>query len=115
MESQKFLEKEGLDVEWVKFSDVNQPLRAVALQTIDLAFAAPSAGAMAVIAEGAPVKIVLNTHIAEVYFVSSIPFVTRVSDLAIIAAFSMAVSFLATIIPSMRAARLNPVEALRYE
>ncbi|HEX6639524.1 MAG TPA: FtsX-like permease family protein, partial [Thermoanaerobaculia bacterium] len=54
-------------------------------------------------------------EIAEVYFVSSIPFVTRGSDLAIIAAFSVTVSFLATIIPSMRAARLNPVEALRYE
>jgi lipoprotein-releasing system permease protein len=51
-------------------------------------------------------------EIAEVYFVSSIPFVTRPVDLAVIAAFSIAVSFFATIIPSMRAARLNPVEAL---
>lgn len=54
-------------------------------------------------------------EIAEVYFVSSIPFITRPVDLAVIAAFSIAVSFFATIIPSMRAARMNPVEALRYE
>lgn len=54
-------------------------------------------------------------EIAEVYFVSSIPFVTRPVDLAVIAAFSILVSFLATILPSMRAARLNPIEALRYE
>jgi lipoprotein-releasing system permease protein len=54
-------------------------------------------------------------EIAEVYFVSSIPFVTRPLDLAVISFFSIAVSFLATILPSMRAARLNPVEALRYE
>ncbi|HET7435919.1 MAG TPA: ABC transporter permease [Thermoanaerobaculia bacterium] len=54
-------------------------------------------------------------EIAEVYFVSSIPFVTRGSDLLIIASFSIVVSFLATIVPSYRAARLNPVTALRYE
>jgi lipoprotein-releasing system permease protein len=54
-------------------------------------------------------------EIAEVYFVSSIPFVTRPLELAAIAAFSIFVSFAATIVPSMRAARLNPIEALRYE
>jgi lipoprotein-releasing system permease protein len=53
--------------------------------------------------------------IAEVYFVSSIPFITRAGDLTIIAAFSLIVSFLATIVPSMRAARLNPIDALRHE
>jgi len=53
--------------------------------------------------------------IAEVYFVSSIPFVTRLRDLSIISAFSIAVSFVATVIPSMRAARLSPVDALRHE
>jgi lipoprotein-releasing system permease protein len=54
-------------------------------------------------------------EIAQVYSVSSIPFVTRPIDLMIIAAFSLIVSFGATILPSLRAARLNPVEALRHE
>jgi len=54
-------------------------------------------------------------EIAEVYFVSSIPFVPRVRDLLAIAAFSIVVCYLATIIPSARAARLDPVEALRTE
>lgn len=53
--------------------------------------------------------------IAEVYFVSSIPFITRPIDLAVIAGFSLIVSIIATIVPSMRAARLNVVEALRHE
>lgn len=54
-------------------------------------------------------------EIAEVYFVSSIPFVTKSGDLAAIALFATAVCYSATLIPSMRAARMNPVEALRYE
>ena len=53
--------------------------------------------------------------IAEVYFVSSIPFVTRPSDLTVIAAFALFVSFAATLVPAARAARLNPVEGLRHE
>jgi len=52
-------------------------------------------------------------EIAEVYFVSSIPFITLPSDLALITLFSLAASFVATIIPAVRAARLNPIDALR--
>lgn len=54
-------------------------------------------------------------EIAEVYFVSSIPFVTRPVDLSVISAFSILVSFMATLIPSMRASRMLAVEALRHE
>lgn len=52
-------------------------------------------------------------EIAQVYFVSSIPFVTRGVDLLVIAAFASLISYLATLIPSLRSARLNVVEALR--
>jgi lipoprotein-releasing system permease protein len=54
-------------------------------------------------------------EISEVYFVSSIPFITRWEHLALIAVFAVTVSFLATLIPSARAARLSPVDSLRYE
>jgi lipoprotein-releasing system permease protein len=54
-------------------------------------------------------------EIAEVYFVSSIPFVTRPLDIAVIAAFSIVVSFAATVVPSLRASSINPIAALRHE
>ncbi len=54
-------------------------------------------------------------EIAEVYFVSSIPFVTRWTDLAAIGSFAIVVSFLATLLPSLRATRLAPIDALRHE
>ncbi|HUO83493.1 MAG TPA: ABC transporter permease, partial [Thermoanaerobaculia bacterium] len=54
-------------------------------------------------------------EIAQVYFVSSIPFITRWIDLATIATFALLVAWIATLLPSMRAARLSPVEALRWE
>jgi lipoprotein-releasing system permease protein len=52
-------------------------------------------------------------EIAEVYFVSSIPFVTRLRDLAVISVFALLVTWLATLIPSMRSAKLNPIDSLR--
>ncbi|HSN69575.1 MAG TPA: ABC transporter permease, partial [Thermoanaerobaculia bacterium] len=54
-------------------------------------------------------------EIAEVYFISSIPFVTRWSDVIIVGLFAVGVSFLSTLLPSARAARISPAEAVRYE
>lgn len=69
MEQLKFAEKEGLDVDWVKFSEVNGPTRAIVSNSIDLAFAAPSTNSMAIAADGVPVKLVLATQIAEAQIV----------------------------------------------
>lgn len=51
----------------------------------------------------------------DIYFLSHLPSKLQWSDVAITAAISLGVSFLATIFPARRAARLDPVEALRYE
>jgi ABC-type nitrate/sulfonate/bicarbonate transport system substrate-binding protein len=69
MEEMKFAEKEGLDVEWVKFAEVNGPTRAIVPRAIDLAFAAPSTASMNIAADGVPVRIVLATQIAEAQIV----------------------------------------------
>jgi len=52
---------------------------------------------------------------AEVYAIDYVPFVPRVIDAALVAAVSLAISFIATVYPSQAAARVLPAEALRYE
>jgi lipoprotein-releasing system permease protein len=52
---------------------------------------------------------------ADVYALSSVPFHARPLDGVWIAAAAITISFLATLYPSLAAARLNPVEILRYE
>jgi len=68
LESMKFLEKQGLDVEYIKFADVNAPTRAIVSGAIDVAFGASGAGALNIAADGVPIKIILATQIAEVRF-----------------------------------------------
>ncbi|HEV3175563.1 MAG TPA: lipoprotein-releasing ABC transporter permease subunit [Stellaceae bacterium] len=52
---------------------------------------------------------------AEIYFFTRIPAQVYVSDVASVVGMAFGLSFLATLYPSWRAARLDPVEALRYE
>ena len=52
---------------------------------------------------------------AEIYFLTQIPARIEPDEVATVLAMAFGLSFLATIYPSWRAARLDPVEALRYE
>src|SRR5438132_10590135 len=69
MEQMKFAENQGLNVEWVKFAEVNGPTRAIVSNAIDIAFAAPSTNSIGIAADGVPVKIVLAIRIAEAQIV----------------------------------------------
>jgi len=51
----------------------------------------------------------------EVYYITDLPSDLHSSDVIAIALVSLALSLLATLYPSWRAARVNPAEALRYE
>jgi lipoprotein-releasing system permease protein len=52
---------------------------------------------------------------AEIYFLSTLPAKIDSGEVATIVIMSLTLSILATLYPSWRAARLDPVEALRYE
>lgn len=51
----------------------------------------------------------------EIYTISTLPVSVDGMDVVMICAVALTICFLATIYPSLRAARLAPVEALRYE
>lgn len=50
-----------------------------------------------------------------VYFISFLPSELRLSDVTLIVSVSFAMTFLSTLYPAWRAAKLPPAEALRYE
>ncbi|MBV9016025.1 MAG: lipoprotein-releasing ABC transporter permease subunit [Alphaproteobacteria bacterium] len=57
----------------------------------------------------------VNLFSAEIYFFTRIPAHIQAADVATVVLMALALSFLATLYPSWRAARLDPVEGLRYE
>jgi len=70
LEAGKFLEQAGLQPDYIKFSDVNGPTKALLTHSVDVAFAAPVSGAFTLAIQGAPVELVLATQVAEATFVA---------------------------------------------
>ena len=57
----------------------------------------------------------VNLFSAEIYFFTRIPAHIDTGEVTTVVLMALALSFLATLYPSWRAARLDPVEGLRYE
>jgi lipoprotein-releasing system permease protein len=60
---------------------------------------------------------IFNVHLfpEEIYFLSQMPSEINVGYIIIISIFSLLITFLATIFPSLAAAKLDPIKALKYE
>ena len=63
------------------------------------------------------IESISNTELfsAEIYFLSQLPAEVDWQEVVSVIAMAIVLSVLATLYPAWRAARLNPVEALRYE
>ena len=58
---------------------------------------------------------VLGLNLFSAYFVNYLPSELKIVDVVFIVGMSLLLSFLATIYPALRAAKVQPAEALRYE
>ena len=56
-----------------------------------------------------------NIFPAELYYLSRLPSVVEPADVVLVVCMTLTLALLATLYPSWRAAKLDPVEALRYE
>ncbi len=91
-------------------------MRIFIVQGMVVGFVGTFLGAVAGIGGGALLARYRIIELPEdIYTISTLPVAIKGSDVLIICGVALAICFLATVYPSLRAARLEPVEALRYE
>jgi lipoprotein-releasing system permease protein len=56
-----------------------------------------------------------GAHLFEAYFVNFLPSELRAGDVVMVSLIAFGLGFLATLYPALRASRVEPAEALRYE
>ncbi len=61
------------------------------------------------------IESMLDRNLLEAYFINYFPYYINYGQIFLICFFSFLISLISTLIPSLRAVRLNPVEILRHE
>jgi NitT/TauT family transport system substrate-binding protein len=69
LEAGRFLEKQGIEVEFTHLPDVNAQILALTSDSIDLSFGTPLAGVFSAAAQGIPIKLFAVTQPADAKFV----------------------------------------------
>ena len=61
------------------------------------------------------IESMLDRNLLEAYFINYFPYYINFGQIFLICFFSFLISLISSLIPSLRAVRLNPVEILRHE
>jgi lipoprotein-releasing system permease protein len=56
-----------------------------------------------------------DAEVAEIYFVSAVPFAVEAADLLAVTGFSLLFTLVSCLLPALRVGRVRAAEALRYE
>ncbi|MCZ4064639.1 ABC transporter substrate-binding protein [Oxalobacter aliiformigenes] len=70
LEAKRFLEKDGIDVEYIRFSDPPSSLKALTTGDIDIAFGIPLSNFFSAVHDGTPLKLVAAVQLADAVVVA---------------------------------------------